>query len=149
MDLKGNPQCDRRRERSQKQIADCWRARRFGGDCRRGTWTRPRTCRTAIGSAGGKGESAWRWTSQRGSGTGATARVAPRHSAASTILVSNAGLQIVNSDRDLFFSELEEMLAIPVERRVSDDQGGAEYISDKRGGNRHLLGSVHSHEARR
>ncbi|MET0377528.1 MAG: 3-hydroxybutyrate dehydrogenase [Spongiibacteraceae bacterium] len=64
------------------------------------------------------------------------------------ILVSNAGIQIINPIEDFSFSDWKKMLAIHVDGAFLTTKAALKYMyKDDRGGVVIYMGSVHSHEA--
>ncbi|WP_107687802.1 3-hydroxybutyrate dehydrogenase [Neisseria wadsworthii] len=64
------------------------------------------------------------------------------------ILVSNAGIQIINPIDKLSFAEWKKMLAIHLDGAFLTTRAALKYMyADKRGGTVIYMGSVHSHEA--
>ncbi len=102
---------------------------------------------SAIGSAGGKAMGvAMDVTSEEAVNT-ATERVA-RAFGGVDILVSNAGIQIVNPIEDYSFSDWKKMLAIHVDGAFLTTKAALKYMyPNNRGGTVIYMGSVHSHEA--
>ncbi|KPN71050.1 3-hydroxybutyrate dehydrogenase [Neisseria sp. 83E34] len=64
------------------------------------------------------------------------------------VLVSNAGIQIINPIDKLSFAEWKKMLAIHLDGAFLTTRAALKYMyADKRGGTVIYMGSVHSHEA--
>ncbi|MBC8831284.1 SDR family NAD(P)-dependent oxidoreductase, partial [Escherichia coli] len=64
------------------------------------------------------------------------------------VLVSNAGIQIVNRIEDYAFSDWKKMLAIHLDGAFLTTRAAIRHMSaSNRGGTVIYMGSVHSHEA--
>ena len=105
------------------------------------------TVASAIGKSGGKAIAVAMDVTNEDAVNGATDRVA-RELGGVDILVSNAGIQIVNPIEDYSFSDWKKMLAIHVDGAFLTTKAALKYMYPKnRGGVVIYMGSVHSHEA--
>ena len=102
---------------------------------------------SAIGSAGGKAIGVAMDVTSEEAVNSATDRVA-RAFGGVDILVSNAGIQIVNPIENYSFSDWKKMLAIHVDGAFLTTKAALKYMyPNNRGGTVIYMGSVHSHEA--
>jgi 3-hydroxybutyrate dehydrogenase len=102
---------------------------------------------TAIGNAGGKAIGVAMDVTSEEAVNSATDRVA-RAFGGVDILVSNAGIQIVNPIENYSFSDWKKMLAIHVDGAFLTTKAALKYMyPNNRGGTVIYMGSVHSHEA--
>ncbi len=101
----------------------------------------------AIGKAGGKALGVAMDVTNEAAVNGATDRVAQAFGGVD-ILVSNAGIQIVNPIENYSFSDWKKLLAIHVDGAFLTTKAALKYMyRDNRGGIVIYMGSVHSHEA--
>src|SRR6266404_5458249 len=101
---------------------------------------------SAIGSAGGKAMGVAMDVTNEEAVNGATDRVA-RAFGGVDILVSNAGIQIVNPIESYSFADWKKMLAIHVDGAFLTTKAALKYMyPGNRGGTVIYMGSVHSHE---
>jgi 3-hydroxybutyrate dehydrogenase len=102
---------------------------------------------TAIGRAGGKALGVAMDVTSEEAVNSATDRVAQAFGGVD-ILVSNAGIQIVNPIENYAFADWKKMLAIHVDGAFLTTKAALKYMyPGNRGGTVIYMGSVHSHEA--
>ena len=101
---------------------------------------------TAIGSAGGKAIGVAMDVTNEEAVNGATDRVA-RAFGGVDILVSNAGIQIVNPIESYSFSDWKKMLAIHVDGAFLTTKACLKHMYAAKSGSIVYMGSVHSKEA--